>query len=213
MTCRSKNSTRVASEAGSSAAEAGTAGLGAIGATGFAAGAVGLGTGEGGAVITADSVLSGGVFTGALSVPAGTGAPSGTRAVGVPMVSPGLIGGGGVRRASAGAAACGVGTGVEEAGAVGADIVSGDFVCGAAALDAGAGVSVTGAAVIVDPTAVFARAVGVLRSAAVDAIGVEPAVTAFAPLGAGAPASIFTGGAGLNESRIFVAATTSCARI
>src|SRR5437879_5283335 len=68
-------------------------------------------------------------------------------------------------------------------------------------------------AVIVDPTTLFARAVGVLTSAAVDAIGVDPAVTTFSTLGAGAPASGFIGGAGLNESRILLAAATSCARM
>jgi hypothetical protein len=62
------------------------------------------------------------------------------------------------------------------------------------------------AAVMVDPTTVLARAAGVLRSVLVVAIGVEPAVTAFAALGAGAPASVFAGGFGLNESRIFSAA-------
>ncbi len=66
---------------------------------------------------------------------------------------------------------------------------------------------------IVDPTTLFARAVGVLKSAAVEAIGADPAVTVFAGLGAGAPASALVGGAGLNESRIFVAAATSCARM
>ena len=65
----------------------------------------------------------------------------------------------------------------------------------------------TVAAVIVDPTTVLARAAGVLKSALVEAIGVDPAVTALAALGAGAPASVFADGAGLNESRILVAAT------
>ena len=57
------------------------------------------------------------------------------------------------------------------------------------------------------PVAAVARAVGVLRSPAVEDIGVEPAVTDFAGLGAGAPASVFLGGTGLNESRNFSAAT------
>ena len=70
-----------------------------------------------------------------------------------------------------------------------------------------------GAAVIVDPTTVLARAVGVLNSPAVEAIGVEPLVTDLVVLGAGALASVFFGGTGLNESRIFTAAVTSCARI
>ena len=64
-----------------------------------------------------------------------------------------------------------------------------------------------GSAVMVEPTVDFARAVGVLRSPAVEDIGVEPAVTDFAGLGAGAPASVFLGGTGLNESRNFSAAT------
>ena len=59
---------------------------------------------------------------------------------------------------------------------------------------------------MVDPTTLFARAAGVLTWLAVEAIGVEPAVTAFAALGAGAPASAFFGGVGLNESCIFTAA-------
>src|SRR4029077_9728970 len=68
-------------------------------------------------------------------------------------------------------------------------------------------------AVMVDPTTLFARAVGVLNSPEVEAIGVDCAVTVFAALGAGAPASVFSGGEGLNESRIFSAAATSCARM
>ena len=70
----------------------------------------------------------------------------------------------------------------------------------------------TVSAVIVDPTTLFARAVGVITSALVETIGVDPAVAA--GLGAGAPASAFCGDtADLNESRIFCAAATSCARI
>ena len=161
-----------------------------------------MGISAGAAIVAADSVLSAGIFTVALSVPAGTGAPSGTLAVGVPIVSPGLIGGGGVRRASAGVAASGVGEATVCGGFVG--------VPAAFAAVSAAAASVTGAAVIVDPTAVFARAVGVLSSAAVEAIGAEPAVTALAAgLGAGAPASVFVGAVGLNESRIFTAATAS----
>lgn len=138
------------------------------------------------------------------SVPAGTGAPSGTLAVGVPIVSPGLIGGGGVRRASEGVADSGVGDAT----------VGGGFVGVSAAFAAAAAASTTGAAVIVDPTTVLARAVGVLSSAAVEAIGVEPDVTAFATgLEDGAPVSVFAGGAGLNESRILTAAAASCARM
>src|ERR1043166_3816581 len=79
-------------------------------------------------------------------------------------------------------------------------------------------------AMMVDPTTLFARAVGVLNSPEVDAIGVDSAVTVFAALGAGAPASLFSGSEGsprdesirsadLNESRIFSAAATSCARM
>src|SRR5207237_7972471 len=108
-------------------------------------------------------------------VPAGIGAFSGTRALGVP-------------------------------------IVSGEFDVGGVA-DAGGLAPVTVepgeaivSAIMVDPTTVFARAVGVLSSRAVEAIGVEPVVTALAALGAGAPASVFLGAAGLNESRIFCAA-------
>ena len=112
-----------------------------------------------------------------------------------------------MRRASAGVAASGVGDATVWGGFVG---VSAAF----AAIAAAAAASVTGAAVIVDPTTVFARAVGVLSSAAVEAIGVEPAVTALAAgLGAGAPASVFAGDIGLNESRIFTAAAASCARM
>ena len=68
-------------------------------------------------------------------------------------------------------------------------------------------------AVIVDPTADFARAAGVLSSPEVEAIGTESAVTALSALGAGAPASAFNGATGLNESRIFCAAATSWARM
>src|SRR5437016_378796 len=114
------------------------------------------------------------------SVPAGTGAPSGTRAVGVPIVSGGL-------------ASSGRGGGTFSSG----------FFSGAAIVSA----------VIVDPTTLFARAVGVLKSAAVEAIGADPAVITFSALGAGAPASGFVGGVGLNESRIFAAAATSWARM
>ena len=114
------------------------------------------------------------------SVPDGTGAPSGTRAVGVPIVSGGF-----------------------DSGGRGAGTFSSGFFSGTAIVSA----------VIVDPTTLFARAVGVLTSAAVDAIGADPAVTTFATLDAGAPASGLVGGAGLNESRNLVAAATSCARI
>ena len=118
---------------------------------------------------------AGGATSLAGCVPAGIGALSGTRALGVP-------------------------------------IVSGEFDVGGVA-DAGGLAPVTVepgeaivSAIMVDPTTVFARAVGVLSSRAVEAIGVEPVVTALAALGAGAPASVFLGGAGLNESRIFCAA-------
>ena len=76
-----------------------------------------------------------------------------------------------------------------------------------------AAATATGSAVTVEPVTDFARATGVLSSPFVEAITAEPAVTALAGLGAGAPASGFFGGAGLNESRIFSAATQSWARI
>ena len=83
--------------------------------------------------------------------------------------------------------------------------------CGATAAAAVAGL--IGAAVMTDPTTVFARAVGVLSLPTVDAIGVEPSVTTLAALGAGTPTSVFFGGTGLNESRIFSAAAQSCERM
>ena len=76
-----------------------------------------------------------------------------------------------------------------------------------------AAAAATGSSVTVEPVVDFARAVGVLSSPFVEAIAAGAAVTAFAGLGAGAPASGFFGGAGLNESRIFSAATQSWARI
>ena len=142
------------------------------------AGAVGTGTGVGGA--TDFGSTAAGATPVIFSVPAGTGAPSGTRAVGVPIVSGGFDSGG---RA--------------------AGTFSSGFFSGAAIVSA----------MIVDPTTLLARAVGVLKFAAVDAIGVDAAVTTFSALGAGAPASDFVGGVGVNESRIFAAAATSCARM
>src|SRR5207244_2881573 len=70
----------------------------------------------------------------------------------------------------------------------------------------------TGAAVIAEPVTDFARATGVLNSPFVEAITAAPAVAAFDALGDGVAAAVFFGGAGLNESRIFSAATASCAR-
>ena len=64
----------------------------------------------------------------------------------------------------------------------------------------------TGAAVTSEPTAVFARATGVVTSGAVEAIAAEAAGAAFATDAAGGAASGFFGGAGFNESRIFSAA-------
>src|SRR5438477_12396570 len=129
-----------------------------------------------------------------------TGAPGGslcTRAVGVPIVS--ALGVAGVT------AAFGI-----DAGA-GGTVGSSAFAAGAAST---AVVAVaTGEAVTVEPVTDFARATGVLSSPFVEAITAEPAVTAFAGLGAGAPASGFFGGVGLNESRIFSAATASWARL
>jgi len=128
------------------------------------------GIGVGG--LTDCGVTAGGATPVTFSVPAGTGAPSGTRALGVPIVSGGFASG----------------------GRGGGTFSSVFFGSGPA----------TVSAMIVDPTTVLARAVGVLSSAVVDAIGVDPTVTALSGLGAGAPASGFvSGGAGLNESRIF----------
>src|SRR5260370_10300621 len=83
------------------------------------------------------------------SVPAGTGAPSGTRAVGVPIVSGGFASDG-----------------------RGGGIFSPGFFLGVAIVSA----------VIVDPTTLFARATGVLKSPAVEPIGAEPAVITFSGL-------------------------------
>ena len=85
--------------------------------------------------------------------------------------------------------------------------VSTAFAAGAA--DAVVATAATGAAVTADPVTDFARATGVLNSPFVDAITAAPAVAVFVALGAGAPASVFFGGAGLNESRIFSAAAAS----
>lgn len=170
-------------EAASVLAVAGGRGPGsATPATGGADTAIGVGG------VTDFGVTMGGATPVTGCVPAGTGAPSGTRAVGVPIVSGAFVSA--VAGVPVVAAAGGRGLGsttpaTEVLSAIGAAIVS---------------------AVIVDPTTDLARAVGVLRWAAVEAIGVDPAVTALAALGAGAPASVFWGGAGLNESRIFCAA-------
>src|SRR6059058_3686590 len=174
---RSKKSRRAASESASVAATgfAGIAvtagfaiGCGIAAAGGFSPGATAeAAIGVGGAIDFGST--AGGATPVIFSVPAGTGAPSGTRAVGVPIVSGGINSGG-----------------------RGGGTFSSGFFSGAAIVSA----------VIVDPTTLLARAVGVLRSTAVDAIGVDPVVTAFSALGAGAPASALVGGAGLNESRI-----------
>ena len=66
---------------------------------------------------------------------------------------------------------------------------------------------------MVDPTAVFARAVGVLKLPAVEASGVDSLVIALSGLVAGAPASVFCGAADLKELHIFSAAIKSCERI
>src|SRR5438067_6791676 len=185
---RSKKSSNADSESASvvavTFAGATAAGGFAIGCATVAGGGVSPGAaaeaaiGVGGA--TAFGSADGGATPVIFSVPAGTAAPSGTRAVGVPMVSGGF-----------------------DSGERGGGIFSSGIFSGAAIVSA----------VIVDPTTLFARAVGVLKSAAVEAIGVEPAVTTFSALGAGAPASDFIGGAGLNESRILVAAARSWARM
>ena len=72
---------------------------------------------------------------------------------------------------------------------------------------------VSGSAVTVEPTAVFARAVGVLKFPFVETIAGAPTAIVFARLGAAPPASVSFGGVGRNESRIFSAAAASCARI
>src|SRR5260370_26613467 len=134
--------------------------------------------GVGGA--TAFGSTDGGATPVIFSVPAGTGAPSGTRAVGVLIVSGGFVSGG-----------------------RGGGILSSSLFSGGAIVSA----------MIVDPTTLFARAVGVLKSAAVEDIGADLAVTVFAGLGAGGPAAALVGGAGFNESLILFAATTICARM
>ena len=89
-----------------------------------------------------------------------------------------------------------------------------NFISAISAASAAAAVAgLIGAAMIVDPATVLARAVGVLNPPTVEAIGVDPLVTALVALGAGAPASVFFGGTGLKEARIFSAAATSCARM
>ena len=87
-------------------------------------------------------------------------------------------------------------------GGLGPIAISDTAVLASVAAETGAIVS----AIMAEPTTVLARAVGVLITRAVEAIGVDPVVTAFAALGAGAPASLFWGGTGLSESRIFCAA-------
>ena len=67
----------------------------------------------------------------------------------------------------------------------------------------------TGAAISAEPVADFARATGVLSSPFVEAMTAAGAVAVFEGLDAGAPPAAFLGGAGLNESRIFSAATAS----
>src|SRR5207244_7264711 len=142
-----------------------------VGAITFVAGGGATGFGGAGVAVTAVGgatdfgATSGGATPVTASVPDGIGAPSGTRAVGVPIVSGGLFSGfgGGIFFSVGAASSCGLISGVE--------IVS---------------------AVIVDPTADLARAAGVLNSPEVEAIGTEPAVTALSALGAGAPAAALT---------------------
>jgi hypothetical protein len=96
-------------------------------------------------------------------------------------------------------------------GITGSVEASATFAAGAAVV--AAAVNATGSAVAEEPVADFARATGVLSSPFVEAITAAPAVAALAGLAAGAPASGFFAGAGFNESRIFSAATQSCARM
>src|SRR5438552_3581322 len=65
--------------------------------------------------------------------------------------------------------------GLTDFGSIAGGTFSSGFFSGAAIVSA----------VMVDPTTDFARAVGVLRSAAVEAIGVDPAVITFSALDAG----------------------------
>src|SRR5947209_11357207 len=150
---RSKKSSSADSESASVAAitfaGGAAAGVFAIGCATVAGGGFSPGAaaeaaiGVGGA--TAFGSTDGGAPPVIFSVPAGTGAPSGTRAVGVPIVSGGFVSGG-----------------------------------------RGGGIF---SAMLLDPTALFARAAGVLKSAAVEAIGADPAATVCAGLAARPPAS------------------------
>ena len=96
------------------------------------------------------------------------------------------------------------------------------FAAGAA--ETAVAAAATGAAIGLDPVTDFARAAGVSIPLFGDAIAAAGVVTVFVTLAAGAPASVFFGGADsppdelvrlvdLNESRIFVAAAASCARM
>src|ERR1039457_1757910 len=226
------NSTSTASDAGSgrgagftgAAADFAAVGFATTGAAGFAAaGADGrvsadsagldASVGSTGEVVAnfpgavATGTLTGTVGgSGASSSPAGTdargtGGPGGslcTRAVAVPIVSAGFANTGGAAALAA-------------EGIAGSGETSTGFAIGAVVVVAAA--AATGSAVTVEPVADFARATGVLSSPFVEAITAEPDVIALTGLGAGAPASGFFGGAGLNESRIFSAATQSWARI
>src|SRR5205823_12596693 len=95
----------------------------------------------------------------------------------------------------------------------GADALSDSAVFAAGAAETVVAPAATGAAVIAEPVTDFARATGVLNSPFVEAITAAPAVAAFDALGDVVAAAVFFGGAGLNESRIFSAATASCARM
>ena len=99
--------------------------------------------------------------------------------------------------------------GVTAAFGIDAGAASGSAAFAAGAAEALVAAVATGAAVIAEPVTDFARATGVLNSPFVEAITAARAVVVFAALGAGAPASGFFGGAGLNESRIFSAAAAS----
>src|SRR6058998_1323729 len=147
---RSKKSSNADSESASVAAvifvDVPAAGVFAIGCATVAGGGFSPGAAAEAAIGVGGATDFGSTAAGAtpviFSVPAGTGAPSGTRAVGVPIVSGGF-----------------------DSGGRGAGTFSSGFFSGAAIVSA----------VIVDPTTLLARAVGVLKFAAVDAIGVEAA--------------------------------------
>lgn len=218
------NSTNIASDAGSSGAAAftaGAAGLATEASPGFVAGTAGFGGAEdatgfegagGSGVGDAGSGFSGADAAGTSALFAAVSTPTGAELLGADADGDTLsIGATGSDTVSAG---FGSGEAAAFAAEAGGATSEDTFAGATGAADETTADPVTGAAVNVEPLADFGRAVGVLSSPFVAAITPDVVTAAFAAAaGAGAPGSAFFGGAGLNESRIFSAATHNCDRI